>query len=235
MAGPKDAVLLAASVIFLTAGATALDFQVEIAPTPEAGVYQPNASTGEYFNASVSVQNPGSVGCEFRIRGDIQQGEQELTRYSSAYRMWPGDITRAEFLYLPINYTGQVDANLTLNYCDRSKHIDSYTFNYTERVIPNSTVESKTLDVNSSAALVDLGVEDALLIPQQHPPLWKVGSQKVNGSRAVLEYEPTLFKGGEEIEYTVLKNGSITGKTTVVLEDQEKWYEELFRNISSML
>lgn len=234
MAGPKDAVLIAAFSVFL-GQAAALDFDVNVEPTPEADIYQPNSTHGNYFNATASIENPGSVGCEFRVRGDIEQGEQELTRYSAPYSMWPGDIKKAEFLYLPINYTGQVEANLSLNYCDREQHIDSYSFNMSERVIPNSTVESKTLEVNSTNALVSLGVEEAILIPQQYPPYWKVGSVRANDSRAFIEYDPTLYKGGEEIVYTVIRNGSVEGKTTVVLEDQETWYQEMFRDLSSLL
>lgn len=234
MARSENALLIAL-VVALSTSAAALDFNVDVSPTPEAGVYNPNASTQDYFNASVDIQNPGSVGCEFRIRGDIRQDSQDITRYSTAYRMWPGDTNRAEFLYLPINHTGQVDANLTLEYCDRSKHIEDYSFNYSERIVPNSTIESKTLEVNSSAALVDFKIDDAVLIPQQYPGYWKVGSERVRDSRAVLEYEPTLFRGGEQIKYTVVRNGTVEGEATVVLEDQEKWYEEIIRSITSML
>jgi hypothetical protein len=233
MAGSKDAVLIAAFAVFL-GQAAALDFDVNVEPTPEAGIFQPNSTHGNYFNASASIENPGSVGCEFRVKGDIQQGGQDLTRYSAPYSMWPGDIDRAEFLYLPINYTGKVEANLSLQYCDREKNIDSYSFNMSERVIPNSTIKSKTLEVNKTNALVSLGVEEAVLIPQQYPAYWKVGSVRVNNSRALIEYDPTLFKKGEEIEYTVIRNGTVEGKTKVVLEDQEAWHEELFRELHSM-
>lgn len=233
MAGSKNAVLLISS-IFLIGSAAALDFNVNVAPTPEANLYQPNSTVNDYFNATVDVKNPGSIGCDFRIKADIEQGEQSLTRYSRAYSMWPGDIDRAEFLYLPINYTGEVTADLSLNYCDREEDIDSYTFNSTEKILPNTTIESKTLEVNRTNALVSLDIEKALLVPQEYPPYWKVGSIKAEDGKAFIEYEPTLFRKGEKIVYTVIQNGTVEGKTEVVLEDQETWYEELFRTFRSI-
>lgn len=234
MAGSKNTVLLAA-ILVLTGSAAALDFNVEVAPTPEAKVYQPNVSAGNYFNATASIQNPGSIGCEFRVKGDIQQGDRELTRYSNSYSMWPGDTENAEFIYLPINYTGEVMTNLSLQYCDKSRHIGFYSFNYTDKVLPNKSIDSKTLDVNSSNALASIETDEALLIPQKYPSYWKVGSAKVEEGRAFIEYRPTLFRKGEEIVFTVVENKTVKGKTTVVLEDQESWYEELFRNIISKL
>lgn len=234
MAGSKNAVLLAGFILLTGLGAS-LDFNVNVAPTPEASTYQPNSSINKYFNATVDIENPGSVGCEFRVKGDIEQGEQELVRYSKAYEMWPGNIEQAEFIYLPINYTGEVTANLSLRYCDREEHIDSYNFQMEERVVPNSSIGSKTLEVNRSNALISLEVGEALLIPQEYPDYWKVGSVRANKGKATIEYEPTLFENSETITYTVVRNGTVEGMTEVVLEDQETWYEELFRHMRSIL
>lgn len=226
--------LLIFSIVLMAFSAAGLDFKVAISPTPEASIYEPNSTNNGYFNATVHVENPGSIGCKYRVRGDIQQGEQEITRYSDVYRIWPGSTSRAEFLYMPINYTGDASANLTLNYCGRSKHIGNFEFESDERVLPNKTIESRTLSANRSSALVSLEMEEAVLIPQKYPPLWKVGSEKVKDGEALVQYEPTLFKGGEQIVYTVVRNGKVEGKTTVVLEDQETWYEELFRSLASL-
>lgn len=232
MARVQVTVLLTALFFLISSGAT-LDFNVQVAPTPEASTFQPNSSSENYFNATVVLENSGSIGCEYRVRGDILQGDQELTRYSSSYRMWPGDIEDAEFVYLPINYTGDVKANLSLEYCEREKYIDSYSFQSEERIEPNRSIESKTLEAEERRSLVSFGVDEALLIPQEYPPYWKVGSVKVEEGKGRLEYNPTLFKEGEIIKYTVLQNGSVVGYTEVVLEDEEKWYEELLRTTSN--
>lgn len=233
MAGSKDAVLLASLIVLVGSGA-ALDFQVNVAPTPEAKTYAPNSSFADYFNATVNIENPGSVGCSFRIKGDIRQGEQRITRYSSSYNMWPGDLQLAEFIYLPLNYSGTVNADLSLVYCDMEKELEDFSFDINRTVVPNSTIDSKTLEVNRTNAVAAIDVKRALLIPQQYPAYWKVGSVRAEDGRAVIEYEPTLFRKGESIVYTVVTNGTIEGTTEIVLEDQQTWYEEILSDLQAM-
>lgn len=231
MARYKVSVLLISAFLLFTFS-TALDFNVKVAPTPEANIYQPSLnSNGSYFNASMSVENEGSLGCEFRIKGDIQQGGQSINRYSTVYEVWPGDLVDSEFIYIPLNYTGQVEANLSLQYCEQQKHIESYTFNSTEKILPNNSVESKTLEVDSREALIHVNQEEGVLVPQQHPPRWKVGSAKISDHQASIEYDPTLFREGKEIVYTVVENSKVKAETTVVLEDEETWYEEILRTV----
>jgi hypothetical protein len=233
MARTQITVLLTAFILLSFSG-SALDFNVEVQPKPEAGIFQPSSdSTGAYFNSSVAIENSGSVGCEFRFKGDVEQGDQKVQRYSSVYRVWPGDLTDAEFFYIPINYTGQVDVNLSMQYCDREEHVDSYSFESNETILPNKTIESKTLEVDDREAVVSIDQEEGMLIPQNYPPYWKVGSVEIKNSTANIEYDPTLFRKGEEIVYTVVENQTVKGKTTVVLEDEETRFEEFVRKLSN--
>jgi hypothetical protein len=233
MARTQITVLLTVFILLSFSG-SALDFNVEVQPKPEAGIFQPSSnSNGSYFNSSVTIDNSGSVGCEFRVKGDISQGGQKVQRYSSVYRVWPGDVTDAEFFYIPINYTGQVDVNLSMQYCDREEHVGSYSFESKEKIVPNKTIKSKTLEVGERDALVSIEQETGMLIPQNYPPYWKVGTVEIENSTANVEYDPTLFREGEEIVYTVIENRTVKGKTTVVLEDEETQFEEFMRKLSN--
>lgn len=234
MARNKAAVLLI-SLVFLAGLGAALDFSVEVRPTPEVSIYKVEGFNSTDFNSSMSLENSGSVGCSFRIRGEFDQGGQQVVRYSRPYRLWPGAVEDARLFYIPINYTGEVNADLTLDYCDQQDELGNFSFNSTERIVPNKTFESKTLELNTTNAVVSMPeLDEAVLVPQNYPAYWKVGSAKLENGKATINYEAPIFKQGENLTYTVLKNGSIEGKTKITLLDQENAFEELFRKFVSL-
>lgn len=234
MASDKISLLLAGLVLF-TGFAAALDFSVEIRPTAEASVYQVENLNSSDFNTSMALENTGSVGCEFRLKGVFNQGSQEVVRYSRPYPIWPGEGTDVELAYIPVNYTGEVKSEISLEYCWQERHLENFSFESNERIVPNKTIDSKTLEFNNTNAVVSFkDVEKAHLIPQEYPPYWKVGAADLKDGVANLNYRAPLFKKGENITYTVVQNRSVIGKTKVQLEDQETWFEELLRNISSV-
>lgn len=233
MARNKTAVLLI-SLVFLAGLGAALDFSVEVRPTPEVSVYKVEGFNSTDFNSSMSLENSGSVGCSFRVRGDFKQGGQEIVRYSRPYSLWSGATEDAEIFYIPVNYTGEVNADLRLEYCDQEKDLGNFSFNSTERIVPNKTVESKTLDLNTTNAVVSIPeLDDAILVPQKYPAYWKVGAAELEDGRSTINYEAPIFKQGENITYTILKNGSVEGETRVTLRDQETAFEELLRKLKS--
>ena len=232
---PDKVTVLLTGLVLLAGFTAALDFSVEVRPTPEVSVYQVENISSSDFNTSMALENSGSVGCEFRLKGVFDQGGQEVIRYSRPYPIWPGEGTDVDLTYIPINYTGEVESEISLEYCWQQKPVANFTFESDQAILPNKTLESKTLNFNNTNARVLFkDLDKALLIPQEYPPYWKVGSADVRNGEAKINYRAPLFKKGENITYTVVQNRSVIGKTKVQLEDQETWFEELFRNITSV-
>jgi hypothetical protein len=162
------------------------------------------------------MENHGSVGCTYRLKADVEYGETEFTRYSPGYALWPGDSQLAELKFLPLDYNGTVETNVSLNYCGQSKHVEYFEFNFTESKTVDSRVEARTLEANNTNAVIEMPVGNATLIPQEYYPRWRVGSTEVRNGKAFLEYDAPIFRRTDNITYTVLdEEGDVIGETEV--------------------
>ncbi|MFB6145138.1 MAG: hypothetical protein ABEJ99_01385 [Candidatus Nanohaloarchaea archaeon] len=224
MAPDKITAVLTA-LILLSGIAAAANFNVNVNSEVQSSYYEfsysPNASTVHQTN--VTIENRGSIGCTFRMKGVYSYKGKKFTRYSRGYEIWPGQSELAKLYFMPVNYTGPVDVKVSTFYCDRSKELANFTFNMTHKLLPKQTLDSATekVGIQESSVKVD-SVDNGLLVPLSAPPYWKAGSADIRKGEAKISYEAPIFRKGAKITYAVLDNQSrLVGKTTVKLEEPQ--------------
>ena len=226
MAETKIAALVTFS-IFLLGSASGLAFNVQIDALTSASVkdinYMDEVDGVQSVNAS--VENTGSIGCSYRLKTEYRYKNSSFERYSSAYPLWPGEEDRARIDLLVENYTGEVDGNLSLDYCGQEQKISNFSFN-TSNITVEKKYSSKTVDSNSSAAKINIEeIDEARLVPVEAPPYWKTASEKIREGKAVVEYEAPIFDSRENISYAVVRDGEVEGETTVSLETRRSLWD----------
>lgn len=211
------------SVIMLIGAGAALDFDVQVSAITSFNTFDTRYSnqTSSLQNLNLSVENTGSIGCTYRLKGVFNYRKNSRERFSEPYSLWPGEETRAELFFIPENYTGKVRAEIYSTYCGQEEKIKEIEFNSTRKNIPNATVNSTTVTADDERAELSLQVENGVMVPQQTPPYWKAsGSKIVNGS-ATLRYDPPIFQEEEKLNYTVVDDsGDVLGTTSVALKSE---------------
>ncbi|MFB6202878.1 MAG: hypothetical protein ABEK01_00125 [Candidatus Nanohaloarchaea archaeon] len=230
MAGAKIQVLVVIAVL-LAGPAAGARFQLNVDDTLIASHFslEHDSEVRKIQNVNLTVENKGSVGCTFRLRTVFQKGGGErIERYSQRVPLWSGGARTVELKYLPRNYTGMVRADAYLDYCGKREKIGNFTFNVTERTVLDNRLDSTTVWSNSSNAKIRLDVNQGTLIPYRVPAYWKTSSEKFNEGEAVIEYSAPIYTEDENITYAVMaENGSIMGKTKVVLRTSPGLWERL--------
>ena len=218
--------VLLALLVFLPL-ASGLTFQVDVEEITDYTVkdLEYSDSIGVNQNINATVENTGSIGCSYRFKAQFQQGNDSFTRYSSAEPLWQGAYSRLQINYIPMNYTGLVDTNLSVEYCGQEKQVDSFDFNVTENTLPGAEIDSRTVRVSNSSAEVEIGSGDKL-VPEETPSYWKASSAEIVNNSARIEYEAPIFSS-EALKYTVLEDGEIAGSVNVKLEEQPTRWEKL--------
>ncbi|MFB6204362.1 MAG: hypothetical protein ABEJ75_01820 [Candidatus Nanohaloarchaea archaeon] len=217
MAGPKSigTLLLIAGLLIAPAGATRFKVQISELTSFNQVAFDAEDDADPLNTFNTSVANTGSVGCVFRLKGVYSHSGETVERWSQGYALWPGETALMEINYLPYNYTGEVNATIELSYCGQTATLQNYSFTSREGVVANHTVETTTLESNSSAARVKLGVENGTMVPYSTPAGWKVHAVDIKDGRATVQYEPYLFHSQREILYAVMKDGRVVGTATV--------------------
>lgn len=217
----KTEVLLLTLLLIPAVGA--VNFQIEIPPEPDTVIrgldFAENTSSYEEINAS--VENTGSVGCEYRMEAEFNQNGTRHHRVSQALPLQPGEVSAAELYYLPYNYTGNVTADIEVSFCGEREEVEKITFNSTRANTVNNSIDSRTLEADKNRAKIQLETEEALLIPQKTPRFWKAAAERVSKGETVVRYDPPIFQKGEELTYAVVNesSGELIGTTKVKLED----------------
>lgn len=224
-------------IVFLTSTVAALQFDVSVDALTESSEYgfeYKNNTTVQQINTT--VLNGGSIGCQFRLKGEFQYANQTQTRYSSPYAMFPGAEEMMQLYFIPEKYTGEVETTLYAEYCGQEKQIKQFNFTSPEPVISSSTIESETLSVNSTGTQVDVDLEDGRLVPKEAPPYWKTGSAEVVNGSATVDYDAPIFQEGKNLTYTVLdQRNNIVGETEVYLKAEETLLDKLESNLFKIL
>ncbi len=214
-------------IMFFLPAASSLSFNVNVDALTDHSFkdmeYRENVSGLQEINAT--VENVGSIGCTYRLRADFRQGNQTFERFSSPEPLYQGDYDRMEIKFIPEEYVGEIEANISLEYCGQKEQVDSLTFNVTDSTSINSTVDSRTISVNQESAFLE--VRGDLLVPEKEPSYWKTSSAEITNGTAEIEYDAPIFDEREEITYTVLEDGEIRGSTTVSLEPEPTLKEKL--------
>ncbi len=235
MAGREVVYLLA--VLFLVAAipsTAGLELQVLISDNSDFSVHEVNYinETEGVQRVNFTVENVGSIGCEYRLKAVFNSSEDASQSYSGAHRLWSGDTSFAELYYLPENVSGTVDSEIYMQYCGNEDLVKRFSFRMSTPEFPNRTVDSETLDANSTHAMVSVdAAESGVMIPRDYPGGWKVSSVEVVEGEATAEYDAPLFSPRTNITYTVVDSGGdVLGTTTVNLNVRPTFIEVLMQN-----
>lgn len=222
-------------VIFigLTAG---LSFDVDVAEVTDYSFkdFQYDEEVETVHELKGNVENVGSIGCSYRLKAEYSQGDETFERYSSAEPLWQGSHADLSIHYIPMNYTGVVDGDLFIQYCDQEKHLEEFSFNVTENSLPGAGLESRTVSASENRAKVQLDNGD-LLVPEEEPSFWRTSSAPIENGYAKLQYEAPIFSESESITYTVVEDGSIAGSVEVRMEAEPNFPEKLVEHKTDIL
>ncbi len=223
--------------VFMISTVSALQFDVGIGAltdSSEYGIEYRDNTTVQQVNTT--VLNGGSIGCQFRLKGEFKYANQTQTRYSSPYAMFPGSEEMMQLYFIPENYTGQVETTLYTQYCDQTKQIKQFNFTSPESVIANNTIESTTRSVNTTSTRINIEAESGRLVPKEAPAYWKTGSAEVVNGTATVEYDAPIFQEGKNLSYTVIDHrNNIVGETEVYLKAEETLLDRLQNNVYKIL
>jgi len=217
-----------AILVFLLPLSSALFFDVSVSEVADYSIkdfnYSEDVETVQEIEGN--VENVGSIGCTYRFKGVFDQNDTEYTRYSSPHSLWQGSHENIELNYLPMNYTGFVDAEVYIEYCGQEELVEEFEFNVTERTLPESELESRTVESNATDATVEIESE-GLLIPEEEPVFWRTSSAEIVDGKASIEYDAPIFDSREEIRYAVVHEDRVIGSTDIQLEAEPTLVEEV--------
>lgn len=229
MARAEAALLLTAALVFLPAAA-ALQFDVEVDPLANATVIEPmwenSSDTVHEFN--VTLENPESVGCNYRLRShyEMENGTEQLA-YSRGYPTWPGDSNLMEIKHYPGNYTGEVNATVELFYCGQSQQIAEYDFEFNSTTLSEAEVETDTLEVSHDRARLNVDIVNTTLVPYEAPGFWRLGHAEVGPEGfTTVDYEAPIFDQRKNISYAVIQDGEMIGVAETDLREPEPTFWE---------
>jgi len=223
--------LLAAFLIILAGMAAGLTFEVDVAEITNHSIKDLEYSDEVELNQEISanVENVGSIGCTYRFKGEFEQGNDSFERYSAPHSLWSGANSEIELNYIPMNYTGHVDTILYLTYCGQEEEVESFEFNVSKNTLPGADVDSRTVEADQSQASVEISSGD-LLVPEESPSFWKVGSAEIVNGSATVDYDAPIFNEGETLRYTVLEDGEVAGSTEVGLKAEPNYMEKAWNH-----
>lgn len=221
------AALPVALILFLPFAA-GLTFDVNVAELTDHSLkdleYSEEVPQMQEINAT--VENIGSIGCTYRLKADFEQGNESFERFSSPESLWQGENSGLGLHYIPMNYTGMVDTNLSIQYCGQEKKVEEFSFNVTNNTLPQQELESRTVESTERTAEVEVS-EGEMLVPEEEPSYWKTSSSRIINESATVEYDAPIFDASETITYSVIEDEEVIGRTTVELEEQPTLLEKL--------
>ena len=228
MARAKALVLLTA-VTLLLGQASALSLHVSIDSLTKADVknvqYQENISQVQEANAS--VMNTGSIGCQYQMKLEYSYRNDTYSSYSESEPLWPGSSALAEIKAPVFNYTGPVNSTLYVQFCDRQQQVENFTFNMTENVTLNGTVDSRTVEASDDSSKIETDVDNGILVPVETPAYWKVPSAEIENGSATVKYDAPIFDDRENLTYMVRSGDQILGTTKIRLQAQPTLTEKI--------
>lgn len=233
--------LFAALLILFSSTAFGLVFSVQVEDVTEHSFkgleFKEEVQTAQRINGT--VENIGSIGCKYRLKGEFERGNDTVTRYSSPASLFQGGFADFELYYVPMNYTGEVDTSLYIDYCGQEKHLEDFTFNVTENTVAEEEVSSRTREVTEREATIETDMQEGVLVPEEAPVYWRTGAATIKDGEATVEYQAPIFNENEVIKYTVVDDGEVVGTTEVSLQEDptvlERAYERRFEILAGLL
>lgn len=208
MDGYKIPILVLISILAITTS-TGIGVEINLDSLAKQGVKDINypENFSDTFHLNASVNNPGSVACQYQLRADTNQTDDKvINSYSNKETIYPGQTARLKLYQIPLNYSGKIQGDLTVEYCGKKEKVENFTtesLNQTELQIQNKTHEPREKTVNKTITTIETGkkIENTILIPYDTPGYWKVQPAKVENKSAVLKYEAPVFEKWRNITY----------------------------------
>lgn len=225
-------------ILFFSISGTGYLINIDIAGRADAQTFLGNTSINDsHFEATTTVENIGSVGCSYRLKGVFVQNDSTYRSYSNPAGLYPGDTADLELRYYPFNYTEQVNASITLQYCGQQRELMNDSFSIETRHRIERTIDSRTIAVEQDSAKIELDEQTGMLIPSEIPGRWKASHTKVTEGAARLEYEAPLFNPNQELTYAWVNTTTdqVQGQVSVVLEDQRTRFERFTADRGNVL
>jgi hypothetical protein len=225
--------LLLIPLIIPLAAAAQLD--VEVSEQVQVETYdlefEPNASTINRINAT--AENTGSSSCLYSLRGVIGTGNSSYIRYSNPVAVEAGEAKPVHLSLMPVNYSGSVEARLYSAACDKTRHVGNATYLQTGNKTAASTYQSITTDISTTrSGFIQLTfksreIDDAALVPKDHPATWKVGADQIENGKARTRILPSVFKPSYNITYAVVQNETAKGRMLVNLREHQSLLDRI--------
>ena len=228
----RKTVLLTGIIFLLTATAVGLSFNVGVRDEAEVStsLFEYNEEVDSLQNFSASVENPGSVGCKYRLKVDYETDNESHTFYSNPEPLLPGQERQVDIKTLPGEENRTWRGNVSVDFCGNEKVIDTFEYNQTQSVEDDwKMLESQVVEVTDTSATIKTEKEDLLLLPKDVPPHWKVSYAESVGDEAVINYDPYLFEEGRKLEFIAFNetSGRIVGNTEFRAEQPEPTLQDL--------
>lgn len=215
----RTPVLLTLATLIIIPAASSLSLNVDVASHANHSVrdVQFKQEIQDFQEFNVSVENIGSIACEYRLKADFSTGNRSVERYSNAVGLWQGEYAKLNIGYVPLNYTGPIETDLSLNYCGLTRNVGEYRFNVTQEIIANDSIKSRTIRALEDQALIQIN-QGKKLVPIEEPSYWRTGPAEITNKTAELEYKSTIFDKTETIKYAVIEDRKVIGSTKVELD-----------------
>ena len=175
-------------------------------------------------NINISVQNTGSVGCVFRLRSTLNSSNGQERYYSRPHSMWPGQEARLKIYQIP-RKTGLETTNISLKTCEGWQKLE--TLNYTvENTLDQqnlSEIDFERKKAQKGSITIKTNVKNALAVPEEAPPYWKVPPTQIQNKSAELTYTPEIYRPEENISYRIINtsSGKLLGTIDVPVEPKK--------------
>jgi hypothetical protein len=228
---------LVVPLLFLVFSGGALSFNVEIDDMTSFSAKDVNLpqEKSAYQSINASIENTGSIGCRYRLKVDYNYSGESFERFSPSYPIWPGESERARIDLLVRNYTGNVEGDLSVNYCGQEEKVTDFNFT-SENLTLEKEHSSTTISANSSNTQIRVHeVEKGRLVPVKAPSYWKTSSTELENGKAVLEYEAPIFQPEETITYAIVQNSSSEGFVKVGLDAEESLWDRVLNYRNELL
>jgi|APHM01.1.fsa_nt_gi hypothetical protein len=215
------ALILAA--LTLTFAASAAQLEVSVGPEVQVrhyGIEYPNA-TGSTLRINATPENFGSANCMHSLKAKVGEKPLQYTRYSKPRALTSGKAEAVSITLLRLNGTGPVPVSLYATHCDRTVHLANFTYNQTQRLSTASRVEAETIRSNRTQLSFETPqIQNATLVPIDHPPVWKVGRTELEGGEATARIQPSVYSETKQITYAAIQDGEMAARVEVSLEEE---------------
>lgn len=228
---------LALLFMFSTASSLRVDINIEEMTDYGAYDFQYKENVESFQKMNVTVENLGSIGCTYKMRAVLKGENISEVEYSRGYELWPGDTALMTVRHLPLNYSGEVQGDIYVNYCGQEQLIGQANYTIENRQAVNDTVETETVNVDSRGAEIRTeDIQEGYMLPEEVPPGWEASSSKFEEGITEVSYDAPIFDSRQNLTYKVVNSGGeLVGETRINLNPEKDITEILGENIWKIL